>query len=104
MKKFLTPKRRKVLGFIGESPTGRTFGEIQRFIVEKLHGLNYDEMITKYAYTGIGGKWPVGLVRKYRGYWCTNLCGLSDMYGKPRMGLLERYCEKVGDKYFLKGW
>jgi len=77
---------------------GKTFGEIQRFVVEK-NGRDYDEM------THVN-KWdkenPPKFMRKNRGYWNTNLCGLSDMYGHGRTGILEICSIKVGKRYISK--
>lgn len=81
----------KVLRFIGAGcDKGRSFGEIQRFIVEG-NGLNYDE----FEKTSWSGHWR----RRYRGYWCVNLCG--SMYTGP--GILQTYCYKNGmGRYVLR--
>ena len=75
---------------------GRTFGEIQRFVVEK-NGRDYDEMTQV-------KKWdkenPPKINRKNRGYWNTNLCGLHS-YTK-RTGILELATVKVGNRYISK--
>lgn len=57
-------KTDQIIEFVKQSGNGRTFGEIQRFIVE-LNGLNYDEFEDTWC----------GRRRKYRGYYCTNLIG-----------------------------
>jgi len=72
---------------------GRTFGEIQRFVVEK-NGLNYDEKLVKRP-------WRKTEVRRYRGYWCTNLCG-NNNYGHKRQGILELATVRVGNRYVSK--
>jgi len=69
-------KTKQILGFIKEGGLyGRSFGEIQRFIVE-LNGRNYDEFETVYDFTR--GK----NVRKRvnRGYYCTNLVGRNGLF------------------------
>lgn len=95
-------KTAQVLSFIGNSgKDGRTFSEIQRFVVE-MNGLNYDEKNVDYYYptpTGPAARY----VRRYRGYWTAALCGTNGFYSKPRIGILKKYCEKVGKKYILKG-
>lgn len=82
MKKFLSPMRRKLLDFIGSSPTGRTFGEIQRFVVEDLHGFNYDEKQDGWKWDKVNRKYVSipDAVRRHRGYWCVNLCGSSGIF------------------------
>lgn len=102
-------KKQAVLGFIAESPTGRSFGEIQRFIVQ-LNGLNYDEFELVRDYNHFPtqvhsgrtieyvGPWKMNRRRRYRGYWCTNLVGSH--YG--REGILPAHCNKVNGRYFIK--
>jgi hypothetical protein len=60
---------------------GRSFTEIQRFIVETLNGKNFDERSTS-VYGLAAGETPR---RRYRGYWCNRLLG--GMYYGP--GLLK---------------
>lgn len=85
--------RQKVLDFIKKARAkGRTFGEIQRFVVEDLHGYNYDEMSTKYDWKSDSYK-PA---RKYRGYWCTNLLGTMH---RSSPGILPSTCTKINGKY-----
>jgi hypothetical protein len=91
-------KTAQVLSFIAKSvKNGRTFGEIQRHICE-INGLDYDEMsVTRY---GMDEKSSPR--RRYRGYWNTALCGTNGYYCKRRIGILEKYCEKIGKKYIIK--
>jgi len=77
---------------------GRTFGEIQRFVVEK-NGRDYDQKVQV-------NKWdtenPPRFLRKERGYWCVNLCGTGDIYGHGRTGILELATVRVGNRYVSK--
>jgi len=43
------------------------------------------------------GPWRERKVRKYRGYWCTNLTG----YGGSK-GILGEHCVKDKGRYFIK--
>ena len=90
-------KKDKVIAFIKEGgKVGRRFGEIQRFIVEDLHGYDYDEMSIKYDWKSNSYK-PA---RKYRGYWCTYLLGPSRYYGiKLGFGILPNRCSKVNRRW-----
>ncbi len=102
-------KKQMILGFIAESSNGRTFGEIQRYIVE-LNGLNYDqfELVRDYNHfpTRVSrgqsieyvGPWKMVRRRRYRGYWCTNLVGSH--YG--REGILAANCNKINGRYLIK--
>lgn len=105
-------KKMMVLGFIADSPNGRSFGDIQRFICE-LNGKNYDEfeydkdwrhqptpvdvVDGEYSFKRVG-PWKMFRRRKYRGYWCTNLVGSH--YGPT--GILTLNCKKVDGRYFIK--
>lgn len=82
-------KTEQIIAFIKASPTGRKFGEIQRFIVE-LNGRDYDEMVKNYK-----GQ----LVRKNRGYWCTRLLGggCFGVYGKG--ALRNNGCTKIDGRW-----
>jgi hypothetical protein len=82
-------KSDKIIAFIKESPNGRRFSEIQRFIVEELNGLNYDERETCNTERTAHMK---TLPRRYRGYWCTRLTG-GRYYGNGM--LINRGCVKV---------
>jgi stress response protein SCP2 len=90
-------KKMVVLGFIAEATNGRTFSEIQRFVVE-LNGKNYDEMEDKLAWDAVNNCTKViGKVRRYRGYWSTNLTG----YGGSG-GMLGKHCVKIKGRYYIK--
>lgn len=95
----MSEQRANVLAFIRcGGINGRTFGEIQRFICE-MNGLDYDERVNEMNW---GKNTPVSK-RKYRGYWCTNLCGTGGYWNAPREGILSKYCEKIGKKYYIMG-
>lgn len=85
-------KKQQVIEFIkGAGPKGLTFSEIQRFVVEKLNGLNYDHK------DGDGR-------RVNRGYWCIPLCGYHSPYAlraNKRNGILEEYCYKNLQGYYI---
>ena len=89
--KVRNTKAFKILDHIGASPfTGRSFSEIQEFIVT-LNGLDWNERATLYP-------WAPGLrthakqsARKYRGYYCTILLGGMHYH----QGLLHTYCVKL---------
>jgi hypothetical protein len=84
-------KARQHLEFIG---TGKTFSEIQRFIVE-LNGFNYDEKRLESVWTRKGVEQR--FLRRYRGYYCTVLYG-----GWNQVGFFFTYCDKVGKLWALK--
>lgn len=88
--------RQKVLDFIKKARAkGRTFGEIQRFVVEDLHGYDYDEMSDSYNWRSNSYK-PA---RKYRGYWCTNLLGTR---WRKAPGILPSTCIKIRGRWVHK--
>ena len=78
---------------------GRTFGEIQRFVVEK-NGRDYDDRVAFESWDKNGIK-MITYPRKNRGYWCTNLCGLHGNF-QHREGILELCSVKVGKRYVSK--
>lgn len=94
-------KYKKVLAYIKRSKAkGRRYGEIQRYIVEKLNGKDYDEMeeivrwsldltrpIAPDRYESI--RTVVGRKRRWRGYWADHLVG-----NYREVGLLYRHCHK----------
>lgn len=80
-------KSERVIEFIkAAGGAGRSFSEIQRFVVETLNGLNYDERAQPSSWA------PAATPpRRYRGYWCNHLLG--GMWTGP--GLLRaRGCKK----------
>jgi len=86
--------RQMVIDFIKSGKTlGKTFGEIQRFVVEDLHGYNYDDMNIKYDYWKYNSYKPA---RKYRGYWCVNLLGAK---WRTTPGILPSYCSKINKRW-----
>lgn len=96
----MSKQRANVLAFIRcAGINGRTFGEIQRFICE-MNGLDYDKRVNEIS------NWERKTYvskRKYRGYWCTNLCGTGGTFTARREGILSKYCEKIGKKYYIMG-
>ncbi len=90
--------RKAVLAHIAAHPEGLRFVDIQRFIVE-LNGLNYDEKEKVRVWTPDGKVKGYKAVRRYRGYWCDNLCG----NWLCRRGILQAFCEKLPNgRYVLK--
>ena len=103
-------KTKKVLNFIRRSRNGRTFGEIQRYIVE-MNGKDYDDRHTVIRMRSNGRYYKLR-VRIWRGYWCDYLCDRTKM--RPRYdtlgarhywptkqkGLLSRFCYKIGNRYY----
>ena len=82
---------------------GRTFGEIQRFVVEK-NGMNYDEKKPEVVWNNATGPThKIKMVRRHRGYWCTNLCGAFNC-GNNRVGILELATVKRGKQYVSKAF
>lgn len=75
----------QILEFIG-SKTGVRYGDIQRFICEK-QGKDYDLMVPRAIYDSKTGRIKNVQVRRWRGFWGTNLCYGSD-------ALLNKYCVK----------
>jgi len=105
-------KTKKVLNFICRSKNGRTFGEIQRFVVE-MNGYNYDEFAKVNHYNRKTGALTKRRVRVHRGYWCDRFCDrhvwkITSKDGIPRSdirrvpGLLSRNCVKYNGRYFIK--
>lgn len=88
-------KTLQLLEFMAESG-GLRFSEIQRFIVE-LAGKDYDEMEQQSCWPRLpNGQLTKRTVRRWRGWWCTNLC-----YGPD--SILHKYCEKGPDNlWYLK--
>lgn len=81
---------------------GATFSDIQRFICN-LNGLDFNEKKMAPVWNPTRQTIQDRLVRRYRGYWCTNLCGLSSPYSPKRVGILEKYCvKKPNGHYVLK--
>lgn len=80
---------------------GRTFGEIQRFVVEK-NGRDYDSFAPTSSYVDKTGKSRQIWKRTNRGYWCTNLLGCNYGYHGRRVGILESATVKVGKRYVSK--
>lgn len=85
----------KVLAHIAKHPAGLKFSEIQRFVVEG-NGLDYDEKVEEHGWGN-----TKKMVRRYRGYWCTNLIANRGPYNN-RIGILHKFCDKVGDRYVVK--
>ena len=100
-RKLQDTDRFKVLQFIGEAgDAGRTFSEIQKFIVVELRGLNWDDTDDWY----FRDRDPQHRIsrpvrRRWRGYWCDNLLG--SMYPYGHQGLLKTYCQKHFGKWIL---
>jgi len=88
----------QVIAHIAKHPAGLKFSEIQRFVVEG-NGLDYDEKVKGYVWTNTGMKET--MVRRYRGYWCTNLIASPGPYN-DRKGILHTMCDKVGNRYVVK--
>jgi hypothetical protein len=83
---------------------GRTFGEIQRFVVEK-NGLDYNQTTIDYRRSrrkSTPAAYTAYIARKYRGYWCVNLLGVGGVCYPRRIGILELGCIKVGKHYVSK--
>lgn len=94
-------KTERVIAFVKASPTGRRFGEIQRFIVE-MKGYDYDEkrVVNQWQVTNQGAK--PKLARRWRGYWCTYLLG-GGCFGVYGPGALKNGgCVKVGNQWVYK--
>ena len=101
-----------VLKHLSKFPSGMTFTEIQRFIVES-NGLDFDKRIVVNPWEVEAGKAPKHR-RQYRGYWCDRLCTSAryvvsyNSYGhafggwKPVPGILEKFTDKIGKHYVLK--
>lgn len=78
---------RRLLEFVSRH-NGVRFGQMQRFICE-ISGLDYDQME---VVTEWGGKKKT--VRRFRGWWCTNLC-----YGED--AVCRKYLAKKDGKWYL---
>lgn len=89
----------QIITFIKNNPQGVTFGQIQSFICS-VNGLDYNEMAP--AWVQKKGEWVKGQRRKYRGYFVNALAGTGSPYANRRIGILEKYCTKVGRLYFIK--
>lgn len=84
-------KTERVLRFIGRAKDkGRSFTEIQRYIVEDLNGKDFDEPPKTYPWHKDIPR--TNRKRRYRGYWCDRLLG--GLYSNGGEGLLHSYCKK----------
>jgi len=105
-------KTEKVVRFIRRAKNGRTFGEIQRFIVE-MNGMDYDDH--HIAFSHRNGMVQQKRVRTWRGYWCDYLCdtykykpiidsrsGIHRMSCKKKLGILSKFCNKKNGRYYAK--
>jgi hypothetical protein len=84
-------KAERVLRFIKENPTGRTFTQIQEFVVT-MNGLDWNERVT-HTWEDFRGNHRIQRTetrRKWRGYWCDYL--LSSWTGP---GLLKTFCART---------
>ena len=88
---------RRLLEFVSRH-NGVRFGQMQRFICE-ISGLDYDQMEVVDVWArdaskpnGWGGKKKT--VRRFRGWWCTNLC-----YGED--AVCRKYLAKKDGKWYL---
>jgi hypothetical protein len=82
----------KILEFIEDAKHGRTFSEIQEFIVT-LNGRDWNDM-TRCAWNSLEESFRVPVNRRrYRGYYCTILLGGMHYH----QGLLHTYCVKMPD-------
>ena len=82
--------REQVLQHIAAHPEGLRFVDIQRFVVEN-NGLNFDEKEPVRVWGPDGSVIGQKMVRRYRGYWCDNLCG----NWMRRQGILSEFCTKL---------
>lgn len=83
----------RVLDFIQRSWNGRTFSEIQQYIVEDIHDYDWDLMVPSWKWNEKESKTEPCLKRKWRGYWCDRLLGGMHTH----QGLLWTYCIKRPD-------
>jgi hypothetical protein len=97
-------KTERVLSYIADAGEGgRSFSEIQRFIVETLHGLDYDQREVRPSHWTKGTCPHYGSRRLYRGFWCNYLLRSHGASGRSdREGLLATHCLKSGKNYVLK--
>ena len=89
----------QIVTFIKNNPQGVTFGQIQAFICA-VNGLDYNE--TAPSWDLRKGEWVQVQRRKYRGYFVTALVGTRSPFTNRRIGILEKYCTKIGKLYFIK--
>ena len=81
-----------VMNFIAKAgPEGRSYGEIQRYIVEELNGHDYDEMEDLFHYPN-GVRTVRERKRRWRGFWADHLVG-----NYREMGMLKGYCKKMSN-------
>jgi hypothetical protein len=78
---------------------GVSFSEIQRYICG-LNGLDFDEMVIQPAWNSKTKTTENRPRRRWRGYWCTNLCGLSSP-DQHREGILEKYCIRIENGNYI---
>lgn len=93
---ILLTKEHLILDFIQEAgSTGRTFSEIQKFIVE-YNGMNWDSISVHRNNYKPGTDFVTWITYRHnnRGYYSTNL-----KYGNS--GVLDRHCTSVGGKWVL---
>lgn len=97
-------KTERVLSYIAAGGSaGRSFSEIQRFIVETIHDLDYDLREIRPKHWTKGTCPQYGGRRLYRGFWCGYLLRSHGARGRgDREGLLATHCVKFGKYYVLK--
>ena len=95
-------KAAKVLKFLSDHPTGLKFGEIQRFVVEQIAGLNYDDKQPERVWDYKTCACVIRQRRIHRGYWCDYLPKLLFMYANKDQS--KRYTiNKAGRTYVETG-
>jgi hypothetical protein len=73
-------KAAQVLKFLSENSEGLKFGDLQRFVVEKIAGLNYDLKQPEPVWNYSKQCTVMRERRVHRGYWCNYLPGLLAKY------------------------
>lgn len=80
-------KAAQLLAFVASQPEGCTFGEMQRYVVEVMNGLNYDERRQERVWDHKTGKIALRQRRVHRGWWCDYLPKLMHSYMLQNAGL-----------------
>lgn len=73
-------KAAQLIAYVASQPEGCTFGQMQRYVVEVMHGLNYDERRLERVWDGKSGKIVMRSLRTHRGWWCDYLPKIMHSY------------------------
>lgn len=73
-------KAAQLLKYVSTQPEGCTFTEMQRYVVEVMHGLNYDLKHSYDVWDDRRAKMVKRNLRVHRGWWCDYLPSIMNNY------------------------